>query len=380
VAAAVLLASGAGLLARSVSKLYAIGPGVDTTHVAVVDIVMPESFSLAEKRATLHDLVADLSTIPGVTAAASTERLPLRGSGDTSGLSIPGAPADARPTTNFRLVSPGYFRAMGIPLRQGRALDPTPADAADASAERQVVVNEAFVKAFFPDREPIGQLIGGMNRPDRIVGVVGDVAEQRLTEKRPPARYYLADDLDWLAEGQTLVLRTAPSVDPGSLLAEARRLISKARPNVAIRELGTMQRVLDRAIGPAREVMTLLSLLSGLGLVLGAVGVYGVLSQFVARRAREWSIRTALGLTPWQLIRQVLRHGSALVGSGIVAGTLGALVFARLLSSLLYGVAATDPLALTGAAMALLAVGLLATLIPALRASRANPALVLRSE
>jgi ABC-type antimicrobial peptide transport system permease subunit len=141
-----------------------------------------------------------------------------------------------------------------------------------------------------------------------------------------------------------------------------------------------MQRVFDRAVGPARDVMSLLSLLTGLGLVLGAVGVYGVLAQFVARRAKEWSIRTALGLGPWQLVRQVLGHGTSRVGAGIVAGIVGALLLTRLLSSLLYGVAATDPIALGGAALALLAVGAVATLIPAVRASRANPALVLRAE
>jgi putative ABC transport system permease protein len=176
------------------------------------------------------------------------------------------------------------------------------------------------------------------------------------------------------------VLRCAPSVDPSSVLAEARRVIAQARPLVAVREAGTMQRVFDRAVGPARDVMSLLSLLTGLGLVLGAVGVYGVLAQFVARRSKEWSIRTALGLGPWQLIRQVLAHGTSLVGAGIVAGIVGALLLTRLLSSLLYGVEATDPIALGGAALVLLAVGVVATLIPAVRASRANPALVLRAE
>ncbi|HEV7499066.1 MAG TPA: FtsX-like permease family protein, partial [Vicinamibacteria bacterium] len=240
--------------------------------------------------------------------------------------------------------------------------------------------NETLARTFFPDRPVLGQLIRGLGGADRIVGIVGDVAEQRLTEKRPPARYYLAEQADFFLDGQTIVLRTAPSIDPGSVLTEARRVIGQARPMVAIREAGTMQRVFDRAVGPARDVMSLLSLLTGLGLVLGAVGVYGVLAQFVARRAREWSIRIALGLGPWQLVRQVLGHGTALVGAGVVAGIVGALAVTRLFSSLLYGVAATDPIALGGAALALLAVGAVATLIPAVRASRANPALVLRAE
>jgi hypothetical protein len=346
----------------------------------VVDIVMPATYTLAEKRATLRALVAELSSIPGVEVAASTQRLPLRGGGDTAGLVIPGAPADARPTANFRVVSPDYFRAMGIPLLQGRALSAGRPIQDTTPEEREVVINATLARTFFPDREPLGQVIRGMGAADRIVGVVGDVAEQRLTEKKPPARYYLAEQVDFFLDGQTLVVRTAPSIDPGSVLAEARRVIGRARPTVAIREAGTMQRVFDRAVGPARDVMSLLTLLTGLGLVLGAVGVYGVLAQFVARRAKEWSIRTALGLGPWQLVGQVLGHGTSLVGAGIVAGIGGALLLTRLLSSLLYGVAATDPIALGGAALALLAVGAVATLIPAVRASRANPALVLRAE
>jgi ABC-type antimicrobial peptide transport system permease subunit len=164
------------------------------------------------------------------------------------------------------------------------------------------------------------------------------------------------------------------------VLPEARRVVSRVRPGVAVREATTLQRVFDRAIGPARDVRTLLGLLTGLGLVLGAVGVYGVIAQFVARRSKEWSIRAALGLSPWRLLRQVMGHGAALIGLGVVAGLLGALALTRLLKSLLYGVATTDPASLAGAALVLLSVGVAATLIPAWRASRANPALVLRAE
>jgi hypothetical protein len=278
------------------------------------------------------------------------------------------------------VVSPGYFRALGIPLREGRDLSAGVPIVDTTPPEREVVVNETLARTFFPDRPALGQVIGGMGGSDRIVGIVGDVAEQRLTGKKPPARYYLAEQADFFLDGQTLVLRTAPSIDPRAVLAEARRVIGQTRPLVAISEAGTMQRVFDRAVGPARDVMSLLSLLTGLGLVLGAVGVYGVLAQFVARRSKEWSIRTALGLGPWELVRQVFGHGTSLVGAGIVAGILGAIALTRLFSSLLYGVATTDPIALGGAAVALFAVGAIATLIPAVRASRANPALVLRAE
>jgi predicted permease len=382
VALAVLLACGAGLLVRSVSKLGALDPGVDVARVAVVDVVLPASSDLQAKRAMLRDLVRELEALPGVAAAASTQRLPLRGPGYTAGVVIAGTPEDARPTAHFRLVSPEYFRTMGIPLRAGAGFTGRPPmrGPTERDVEREVVVNEAFLRAFLPGREAVGQMIGGVGGRDRIVGVAGDVAEQRLTEAMPPARYYRVDDLDWFLDAQTLVLRAAPSVDPASLLTEARRVVSRVAPSAAVREAGTMTRVVQRAIGPAREVRTLLSLLTALGLVLAAVGVYGVIAQFVGRRAHEWSIRAALGLTPARLAGQIAGHGARLVAAGVGAGLLGALAATRLLRTLLYGVSAADPATYAAVALGLLAVGIGATLVPAVRASRANHALVLRSE
>jgi ABC-type antimicrobial peptide transport system permease subunit len=139
-----------------------------------------------------------------------------------------------------------------------------------------------------------------------------------------------------------------------------------------------MARVLDRAVGPAREVMTLLALLTGLSLVLGAIGIYGVISQFVSRRKRDWGIRVALGLAPQRVVTLVVRHGATMVAIGIVLGVMIAVALTRLLSGFLYGVTATDPVAMIGAAVVLLTVGVVAALIPALRASRTDPAIVLR--
>ena len=141
-----------------------------------------------------------------------------------------------------------------------------------------------------------------------------------------------------------------------------------------------MERVLDRAVGPARQVMSLLALLTGLALVLSAIGIYGVIAHYVSRRKRDWSIRIALGLPPARVVRRVVGHSSALVAAGIVLGAIGALALARLLGSLLFGVRPADPISLVGSAIVLLSVGALAALIPALRASRTDPALVLREQ
>jgi predicted lysophospholipase L1 biosynthesis ABC-type transport system permease subunit len=212
---------------------------------------------------------------------------------------------------------------------------------------------------------------------ERIVGVVGTAAEGDLTDPPAPARYWLVDHTD-VREGQTFVVRAAPGLDPEALLEPARRRLQQRAPAMAIEELTTMDLVLAQAVGPARQVMLLLGLLTALAVVLGAVGVYGVISHFVLRHRREWAIRLALGLAPRQVVGSVMQRGARLVAGGIVIGVAGAVALARLVDTLLYGVSADDPLALATAAVVLLLVGLLSALLPAWRASRTPPGLLLR--
>jgi predicted permease len=376
VALAVLLAFGAGLLVRSVSKLYAIQSGLDTRHTAVFDVATPANLKPGDRRKLLRDLTDNLRTIPGVELVALTQKLPLRGPGWSSGVDVPGAPADA-PGAYLRMVSKDYFATLGIPLRRGRLFE-----ASDATTDTimSIVVNEALVKVYFPGVDPIGQLVpSNMARGvERIVGVVGNVAEANLKDEMPPTRYMFNENIGFVADAQTIVVRTTKPEDAERILAPARQLIFKTAPNVAVQEATTMARVFDRAVGPAREVMTLLALLTGLSLVLGAIGIYGVVSQFVSRRQRDWGIRVALGLTPHRVVTHVVRHGASMVAAGIVVGVAIAVGLTRLLSGFLYGVTATDPIAMIGASVVLLAVGVVAALIPALRASRTDPAIVLR--
>jgi ABC-type antimicrobial peptide transport system permease subunit len=210
------------------------------------------------------------------------------------------------------------------------------------------------------------------------VGVVGNVAESGLSPDPVPARYMVHEQAMWLLTGQTIVIRMRGGRDPAAILDPARRAIQRALPQVAIQDQTTMSSVFDRAIGPARQVMSLLTLLGGLALALGTIGVYGVVSHFVARRRRDWAIRLALGMSPVRVVGQIVSRGGALVAAGIVVGLAGFLLLARLLASLLYGVGTADPLSIAGAAAILLGTGLLAALLPARRASRIDPALVLR--
>lgn len=377
VALAVLMAAGAGLLIRSVTKLYAIDPGVATEGVALVDVALGADLTGPIRRQRIRDITAELGAMPGVETAAAAQKIPLRGAGDNWGMAVEGQPELEQSTTAFRMVTPGYLEAMGMPLRDGRTF--TEADR--ASAEPVVVVNQALVDKYFPGVPALGRNVSnGTGGWARVIGIVGNASEAKLTDDPVPARYILADHVSYTGEGQTFVIRTVRPGDATSILETARNTIRRVAPDVAIREATTMEHVFANAVGPARQIMTLLAILTGLALVLGAIGVYGVISHFVHRRRRDYGIRIALGLTPSKVIGQVVGRGAALVAIGVVIGIVAALASAKLLASLLYGVEATDPVALAGATAVLMLAGVLAAYIPAFRASRLDPATTLREQ
>jgi predicted lysophospholipase L1 biosynthesis ABC-type transport system permease subunit len=245
--------------------------------------------------------------------------------------------------------------------------------------EGVVVVNEALARKLFPGRDPLGHRIAFMgNRWDRIVGVVDDVAEAGLSPEPVPARSSPYEQVPWLSSSHSLVLRLRPGADPVSVLAPARGAIQAIAPTVAVYEQTTMESVLSQAVGPALQVMALLSLLAGLALVLGAIGIYGVISHFATRRKRDWSIRMVLGMRPALVVAKIVGRGGALIAAGLTLGLVAFVAAARSLASFLYGVGTADPLALAGAAAVLVGTGLVAAAVPARRASRVDPAVVLR--
>jgi len=375
---AVMIASGAALLARSVAKMYAVQPGVRVDGVAVVDVVFDATLDRGHRDRTLVDLTTALREFPGVVSAGAAQQLPLRGGGYRADLRIDDRPEIQNAATEIRMVTPGYLETLGFALRQGRVI--TRADRPET--ERVVVINEAFAHRYFPGVDPIGRSIriDIHQERSRIIGIVSDAAEKRLTDAAEPVRYVALAQMPWIDDAQSIVLRTAPGVAETSLLESARRTIARVAPAVAVQQTTTMPRVLDRAVGPARQVMLLLSLLTGLALILGAVGVYGAMSHFASRRRRDWAIRVALGLPGSRVITHVLGHGALLVSAGIGAGIVGATMLTRLLSSFLYEVNALDPLAFAIAGAALFGVGLIAALMPAVRAGMADPLTALREQ
>jgi predicted permease len=378
VALAVVMAAGAGLLIRSVTKLYAIEPGVVTANVGVVDITLPNDMPPPQRFQALRELTVGLAAVPGVTQTGLVQRFPLRGGGWSTGFAYEGGPPPDGSTTFVRFVSPGYFETMGIALRDGRLL--TSSDRANArpTTDGVMLVNEALVKKYFAGTNPIGRRVAdGFGGWARVVGVVRDVAEGKLTDAPAPARYMLAEQLPFVSDLQSLVFKTAGR-SPESALDEARQVVHRIAPSAAVQEATTLDRVLALAVGPARQVMTLLSILTMLALVLGAVGVYGIMAHFVSRRSRDWGVRIALGMMPSRVVAMIVARGATLVMIGVVIGVAAFIALARLLGSLLYEVDRADPLAIAGATSVLLVVGLLAAMVPALRASRTDPAIVLR--
>ena len=383
VALAVLMTAGAGVLVRSVGKLYAIDPGVQVRGVGVVDVVFPADLTLVQQKRVLADLIDGARGVPGVKSAAIVQHLPLRGSSWISRIEVEGRPDGSRTVTNIRFASRDYFATMGIAVRQGRTFEPSDVSPTRTdSSEGVVVINLALAKKYFEGQNPLGRRVsnGFTNGWVRVVGVVADVAEGDLTDAAPPVRYLPYESLPFTASSQTLVFKTTADRDPVPLLKSMRRAIQHASSRVAIQETTTMEQVLAKAVGPVRQVMTLVSLLTALALVLSAIGIYGVISHFVARRERDWGIRIALGLSPSRVVGGVVSHGASLVAVGIAIGLFAFVMFARLLSSLIYGVGTTDPLAIAAAVVAPLMVGALATLVPAVRASRTDPAIVLREQ
>jgi putative ABC transport system permease protein len=377
VALAVLLAAGAGLLLRSVGKLRGIDPGLRVEGVAVLDTTLPRVLSMDDRRRAVLDILPSLQAIPGVRSVGATQRFALRGGGDSWGIAVEGKPELEASTTYFRIVTHDYLRTLGVPVRKGRGFEPSDG----ATSERVVVINEALAAKYFSGEDPIGRILHtGFEGGERVIGIVGNVAEANLTDPPVPARYMLFDQISYAPHQAIFVLAARSEEDLPAILSAAQAVILREGRNLAFQRASTLESVFDAAVGAPRQVATLLSLLATLALILGAVGVYGMISQFVARRSREYGIRIALGLTPRRVIGHVMGRGIRLVALGGALGVAAALVLTRLLSSFLYGVGTADPPALAGAVVALLAVGALASFVPARRASRTDPVLALRQQ
>ncbi len=386
-ALALMLLIGAGLMIRSFLALESIDPGFNPHNVLSMVVSVAGSQEAEPNRRVLfyQQLLDRVRTLPGVQSVGGINHLPLAGDIWGWSFTIEGRPKPRPgefPTAVYRVAMPGYFQTMRLPLVRGRDIAATD----DASAQGVVIVNERAAASYWPGEDPIGKRITfGPPTWLTVIGVAKN-AKQSDWAAPPYPEVYLAalQNSDFLGNAGshiaylTLVVRTAG--DPGALANAVKNTVWSFDRNLPISEVLTMDGVVADANAQPRFEMLLLAVFAGVALALAAVGIYGVMSYSVSRRTHEIGIRLSLGASQGEVLRLVVRQGMALALAGSAAGMAGALMLSRLMTNMLYGVRPTDPLIFAGVAMVLGGVALVATYIPARRATRIDPMVALRYE
>ncbi|HXV59752.1 MAG TPA: ABC transporter permease [Vicinamibacteria bacterium] len=378
VAVALILATGSALLARSVVRLLDVEPGFHHESLLTAGVSLPEArYPSPESRAIFFRELQDrLSASPDVISAATVTALPLQGPSGGRYFFIVGDPP--RPpgqglNANFNLVSPDYFQTMGIPLLRGR--DFTVADGIEASPV--AIVNQAMADRFWPGRDPLGARIGVGQEPHRtVVGVVGNVRQSGLDQKPEPEMFW--PQLQNPYHLAVIVTRTAG--EPLAALPVLRETVRAIDREMVLARISTGEEIVSGSVDSRKLPLGLFTLFAGLTVLLAAVGLGGVLSYAVSLRTRELGLRLALGAERRSVMSLVLRDGLILAGSGIALGAVACVFLAGFLSHLLYGMSPRDPSTLSGVALLLGGVSVLAAYIPARRATKVDPVVALQHE
>ncbi|HEY9402426.1 MAG TPA: ABC transporter permease [Pyrinomonadaceae bacterium] len=389
VALSLILLIGAGLLIKGFLSLQKVDPGFNPNNVLTLNTSLPRStYQTNEMAARFYEqLLERVQALPGVKAAGAVTVLPFSNSDEGTGFYIEGQPkpdAGQGPLLHQRIISPGYFQAMGVGVRNGREFDHR--DRADG--QPTAIINETMARRFWPNQNPIGKRLalttevyqGGKFNLDaawrEVVGVVGDVRHFGLASE-PVAEAYIA--LPQSPEREmTVVIRT--SSDPLALAPAVRREVASIDKDQPVANIRTMDQIMSESLARPRFSFLLLTIFAGVALVLSAVGVYGVMSYSVGQRTHEYGIRMALGAQTRDMFTLVLKEGFMLAIIGIGVGIAGALALTHYLRSLLFGISATDPVIFVSISLMLIAITLLACYIPARRAMRVDPMVALRYE
>jgi putative ABC transport system permease protein len=384
VALSLVLLVGAGLMIRSFSRLLAVNPGFNPDHVLTAFVSLPVSkYPKREEQAVFFDrLIERLRNLPAVSAAGVVSDLPLFG-GSSTGMEIDGRPEPLpgqRPLTDYRMINPDYFAAMGMKLVKGRAFSRYDTDGAPGV----VIINESLAARFFAGEDPIGKRLGLSGNPRdwrEIVGVVGDVRNYGVDVDVKPEVYvpFLQNApgyLSGVASAMNVIVRATS--DPSSLASALREQVHALDKDQPVSEIRTMEWYLADSMAQRRFNMLLLGAFAGLALVLAAVGIYGVIAYTVTQRTHEMGIRIALGARGGDILRLVFANAMLTTLTGIGIGLAAAFALTRLLQGLLYQVTATDPFVFATIPVLLLLVAAVATYIPARRAMKVNPITALR--
>jgi putative ABC transport system permease protein len=385
VALSLTLLAGAGLLIKSVARLEGVDPGFDPHNVLVFNLNLPRVKYNTDTAQILfqQQLMPRLNAIAGVKAAGATSVIPFGGGWSTAsfnieGLSVP--PGQNGPWGDLRIVSPRFFDALRIPLKKGRYFD----DSDRQTVPQVTIIDEQFVKKYFPHVDPIGKRITfGPNRRGgtdstwiTIVGVVGHAAHEGL-DAEPRIQYYFPTSQAGIGN-MTVAMRTTGN--PTALLSAAREAVHSIDRNLPLSAVNTMDKLVESSVGQRKLSMMLLGLFSLIAVVLASIGIYGVMSYSVTQRSRELGIRMALGAARSRVLALVVGQGMTLAFIGVAIGLVAAFALTRFLSNQLFSVGATDPLTFALVSVLLVGVAFLATLVPAMRATRVDPVVALREE
>ena len=375
-ALAVVLLTGAGLLMRTFLNLARVAPGFNPSNVITMGLDLPRARYADDKlKARFYQrLLERIQTQPGVRAAGITSDLPWTGYDENTGFDIPGRSSaeNAENHARYHFISPDYFRSIGVPLIAGRYF--TEHDNADAPPV--LLINQSMARRFWPKEDATGKPLDLWGKHVKVVGIVGDVKDSPATAGAEPAFYWpIAQNIF----GEMYLTARADS-NPSALVGAVRRELAALDKDLPIADIRTLEDICATAVSGPRLALMLVGIFAGLALVLATIGIYGVMSYLVSQRVHEIGVRMALGAQWSDVLRLVVGHGLKLALAGVAAGLIAALSLRSMMSSLLYGVTATDPATLAGVALVLVAVAGVACYVPARRASRVDPMIALRYE
>jgi putative ABC transport system permease protein len=386
VASSAALLIGAGLLIRSLVRLQEVNPGFQTDHVLTMQISLPPARYSGLKVGLFYDqLLRRIAALPGVQASGVCRFLPLSGRDADLNFQIEGRPRVRdvdQPRAYYRTASSGYFGALGIPLLRGRFFD----NRDSHQTPKVAIINETAARRYWPGENPIGKrILSGLDESEwsTIVGVVGDVKHVGLDAGNDPETYYhylqIPPEAMPLTEGTAaVVIRT--SFDPAAVTSAVRQEVRALDPSLPVFNVRTMQDLVYGSVAQPRFRTFLIGLFAALALVLAALGLYGVVAYSVSQRTTELGVRVALGAQPGSILSLVVFHAVGLAAIGLAIGVAISFAGSRLIARFLFGISPADPITLGGTTLVILAVAVAASLVPALRAAKVDPAVALRSE
>jgi predicted permease len=380
VALSLILLVGSGLLIRSFGELMGAERGFESENRLVASVNVPDTYGPEEFSAFGRQLLERVSAMPPVVSAAAVHIRPLSGGSTGLGFVRPDQPdpEGGTPWASWRLISPGYFETLGVPILRGRDFNDDDLVFAEETAF-PVLISEQIAELLWPGEDPLGRIItlwaGQNDRPGEVIGVVGDMLERGIDQGPTLAVY-----LPYFAPGwpPDLVVHTAGA--PTAVVPALRALVAELDPNIPLSDIATMEEMVGQSVGGQRFIMVLVSLFAALALVLALAGVYGVQSYSVAQQTPEIGVRVAIGASKPQILKRVVLQAMKPAIFGVVLGLGGAFALSRFMASLLFQIEASDPLTYAGVAGVLMVAALVSAWLPAMRATKVDPVIAFRTE